>query len=115
MEAIERRQLERFDLQIPAKIRLIESDSVQEAFDLETRDISSGGAFFHTTEPLPIGTGVSIDLVLNLDRLKAIKEDLPWVHIQVKGTVVRSESAGMSVSFAPDYQIRPLGEKNIAS
>jgi c-di-GMP-binding flagellar brake protein YcgR len=115
MEAIERRELERFDLQIPAKIRLVESDSLQKPFDLETRDISSGGAFFHTTEPLPIGTDVSIDLVLNLDRLKAIKEDLHWVHIQVKGTVVRSDSAGMSVSFAPDYQIRPLREKNISS
>ena len=54
------------------------------------------------------GTDVSIHLVLNLEKLKALKADIGHVHIEVKGTVNRSESSGMSVCFHPEYQIRPL-------
>ena len=105
----EKRKLERFDLGIPAKIEVLPWDQKREedVLDLMTSDISSGGAFFHTSQPLPEGTEVKIDLVLPLDRLKELKEDCDQVYIRITGTVLRSESEGMAVYFNEDYLILP--------
>ena len=108
MEHLERRGVERFDLEIPAKIRVVRIEDTASELELHTENISSGGAFFRTPDPLPQGTEVQIDLVLNLDRLKALKTAVGHVHIELKGTVNRIESEGMSVCFEPEYQIRPL-------
>jgi hypothetical protein len=107
----EKRKLERFDLKIPAKIKLADlSQDVrgEEIPDLMTNDISSGGAFFHTTKPLPKGTDISIDLILPLDKLKKLSEDSLHALIKVTGTVIRTESGGMAISFDSNYQISPV-------
>jgi hypothetical protein len=108
MENTERRDVERFHLALPAKIRVLKKHDTAGELELSTENISCGGAFFRTSAPLPEGTDVSIDLVLNLDKLKTLKADIGHVHIELKGTVNRSESGGMSVCFHPEYQIRPL-------
>lgn len=107
MEEIEKRKLERFDLKIPAKIEVKTSDQEEEVLNLLTSDICSGGAFFHTTQPLPEGTEVKIDLVLPLDKLNKIKDDYQQVYIKITGTVLRSESRGMAIYFNEDYLIHP--------
>lgn len=109
----EKRKLERFDLKIPAKIKLADlsqEDRGEEIPDLTTSDISSGGAFFHTTKPLPKGTDVKTDLILPLDKLKKLSEDSLHALIKVTGTVIRTESGGMAICFDSNYQIRPLEE-----
>ena len=105
----EKRKLERFDLEIPAKIEVLQRDQMweEDILDFTTSDICSGGAFFHTSRPLPEGTEVKIDLVLPLDRLKELKEDCDQVYIRITGTVLRSESEGMAVYFNEDYLILP--------
>ncbi len=108
MENSERRGVERFDLDIPAKIRVLAHRDEAGEIQLRTENISCGGAFFRTPTPLPEGTDVRVDLVLNLDRFKTLKSGVGHVHIELKGTVNRSEKTGMSVSFSPEYQIRPL-------
>ena len=108
----ERRKLERFTLKLPAKIETVISGQGKRIFDLQTSNICAGGAFFPTTQPIAEGTRVKIDLFLSIDKLKAILDKLKLggqaPHIRVKGTVVRSESAGMAVCFNEDYQIIPL-------
>ncbi len=107
----EKRKLERFDLKIPAKIKLADlsqDDRGEEIPDLTTSDISSGGAFFHTTKPLPKGTDIKIDLILPLGKLKKLSEDSLHALIKVTGTVIRTESEGMAIRFDSNYQIRPL-------
>ncbi len=107
----EKRKLERFDLRIPAKIKLVDlsqDDRGEEIPDLTTSDISSGGAFFHTTKPLPKGTDIKIDLILPLGKLKKLSEDSLHALIEVSGTVIRTESEGMAISFDRNYQIRPV-------
>ena len=79
----------------------------KETFDLQTSDICSGGAFFRTTQTLPEGTQVKIDLILPLDRMKDLI-DHSRANVKVNGTVVRSGSAGMAICFYEDYQIMPL-------
>jgi len=107
----EKRKLERFDLKIPAKIKqadLSQNDRGEEVPDLTTSDVSSGGAFFHTTKPLPKGTDVKIELILPLDKLKELSDDILHAQIKVSGTVIRTESGGMAISFDSNYQILPV-------
>jgi hypothetical protein len=108
MAETERRGVERFDLQIPAKVRVVAPDMSSDELELTTSNVCCGGAFFHTSSPLPEGTDVQIDLILNLDNLKAIKDDVNHVYIELKGTVVRSESEGMSICFDERYEFRPI-------
>ncbi len=103
----EKRKLDRFNLEIPAKVEVTTLDQEKEIFDLLTSDICAGGAFFHTSQPLPEGTTVKIDLILSLGKLKELKDDFKHAHIEVAGTVLRSESAGMAICFNEDYQIHP--------
>ena len=77
MQTVERRGLERVDLKIPAKVQAVSAEPVPEMQDLHPSNICSGGAFFRTTQPLPEGTEVKIDLTLNLDKLKELKDLLP--------------------------------------
>jgi len=111
----EKRRLERFDLKIPAKIQSATSDQEKRLLSLLTTNISSGGAFFHTTQPLCEGTQVKIDLVLPLERLKQLKDDCKQAYIRVTGRVVRSESEGMAILFDKDYLIRPGGDNPTAT
>ena len=111
MDNREKRKLERYGLKIPATIEVVTSDQGEEILDLMTKDICSGGAFFHTSQPLPTGTNVKIDLILPLDRLKKLNNDCPQAYIKVTGTVLRSESTGMAICFHEDYHIRPWGRE----
>ena len=107
----ERRRLGRFRLEVPAKIEVINSPLERNRHDVKTSNISSGGAFFHTKQPLPEGTPVKIDLILPLERLKKLKNDHKQAYIKVTGTVLRSETKGMAISFDHNYIIRPLRAK----
>lgn len=103
----ERRKLERFNFEVPAKLEIPLSSGEKRILNLPTTNICAGGAFFHTAEALPEGTKVKIDLVLPLDRLKELISH-NRISVKVNGTVVRSGSAGMAISFEEDYQIMPL-------
>jgi len=111
----QKRRLERFDLKMPAKIESMTSDQEEKILNLLTSNICSGGAFFHTTQPLPEGSQVKIDLVLPLDNLKKLKDDCKQAYIEVTGRVLRSESEGMAILFDKDYLIRPGGLNRIAT
>lgn len=101
----DKRRLERFDLEIPATIELLALDKEEKILNLLTSNMCSGGAYFHTTQPLPEGTQIKIDLVLPLDKLKGLKEDCKEAYIKVTGRVLRSESKGMAICFDEDYQL----------
>jgi len=108
MSVAERRKLERFELEIPATVEVI-SDLAQEErrrLNLLTSDICSGGAYFHTDQPLAEGTEVNIDLVLSIESLKKLSGK--QAYIKVSGKVIRSETRGMAICFSPSYRIRAL-------
>ena len=108
---MEKRCLERFDLQIPATIEITgdNRDHDDRFADLMTRDACSGGAYFHTNQPLPEGTEVKIDLVLSIESLKKIKGKQAF--IQVNGSVIRTEADGMAICFDSDYSIKPVSSR----
>ena len=109
----EKRKLERFDLELPATIQFLTPGQEKSLLNLLTTNISSGGAYFHTPQPLPKGTPVKIDLILPLGRLKKLKDDSKQAYIKVTGTVLRSESEGMAICFDQDYQL--VGVSQIAT
>jgi len=114
----EKRGLERFELEIPARIKVSTAERKEEALDLLTSDISSGGAFFHTSQPLEEGTDVKIDLILPIKKLmKEIDKaggDFQHTYIKISGKVLRTESRGMAIVFNEDYEISPWqGEKTV--
>jgi hypothetical protein len=102
---VEKRRLERFDLALPAAIEFINEHNDERIINLFTTNICSGGAYFHTNQPLPEGTQVKIDLVLLLDKLRKLKREHKKALIKVKGKVLRTESEGMAICFDKGYQI----------
>jgi hypothetical protein len=103
----ERRKLERFSFEVPATIEVLVSGERKETLDLPTSNICAGGAFFHTTQALPQGTKVKMDLVLSFDRLKNVVSH-NRINVKVNGTVSRSESKGMAICFDENYRMMPL-------
>jgi hypothetical protein len=93
----ERRKLERFDLQLPAEIEV--ERGKKHIRNLFTKNICAGGAFFETSNPLPLNTNVKIDLVAPTR-----------VQIIVLGAVCRSDPSGMAVQFEEEYKILPLAQ-----
>ncbi|UCG11137.1 MAG: PilZ domain-containing protein [Deltaproteobacteria bacterium] len=103
----ERRRYERFSLELPAKLEIVTQGEDTQTFDLSTSDISAGGAFFPTKHPFPQGTNIQIRLTVVSDRLRQLTRAEGYV--EVGGTVVRSEPAGMAVCFDETYQFASLG------
>ena len=104
MSDLGRRRMERFDLRLPAQIRVTGVDTNEE-IQLQTRDICAGGAFFQTNVPLPVGTRVDLDLTLPLDELKKLQGKR--ARIVVTGAVVRCQEDGIAVCFEDNYKILP--------
>ncbi|MEA3240500.1 MAG: PilZ domain-containing protein [Pseudomonadota bacterium] len=99
----ERRQLQRYELNIPALITDIPDVPEYPETTLMTRDISASGAFFDTSRPLAQGCVLSLELQLP-------GRDHQRGRVQLKGTVVRSTPVGMAVSFDDDYRFLAVGE-----
>ena len=98
----DRRKYERFQLELPARLEM-NSFHTTEMFELQTRNISSAGAFLNTTRRFPVGTWCQLELIVISERIK----ELTGVHglIKVDGTIVRSNSEGVAVSFDGECQI----------
>ena len=103
----DRRKHERFPLALQAMIELVNS-GVKRVFDLLSRDVSAGGAFFHAREFTLEGTEVRLDLAVPNERLKELTGAQTLIRVQ--GKVVRSDRTGVEISFDRKYQI--LGMKS---
>ncbi len=112
MSAFNKRTMERFELQLPTRLSATGEPGL-EPVELVTTDICAGGAFFHTEQPLAVGTEVEIEMILSLMELKKIKGNKAL--IRVKGTVVRDDEHGMAVCFDHKHQIAPLPEQQGAN
>ena len=102
---IERRHLQRFSIRAFAIVQTV-SPEVKKLLELNTQDISSGGAFFPMNTPLTTGAKVKIALYLSINAL-----DKPHkVKINADGEVVRATLNGMAVAFGKHYTMSPLSE-----
>ena len=107
MQIVEKRKLERFNMEIPATISVTCADAPKK-LDMTTRDISSGGAYFRTNESLPVGTKMKINFFLPLKTIKTLPDHYERVIVNVTGKILRIEPDGIGVCFDETYDIRPL-------
>ncbi|MCU0553221.1 MAG: PilZ domain-containing protein [Syntrophales bacterium] len=105
----ERRRLERFDLQVPAKIEVLSSPDPASILELLTKDICAGGAYFSTKTALASGTKVKLDILLPVRSVSTLSDNTRGL-IKVNGTVIRSGPAGMAIGFDGGYLITPFRE-----
>jgi len=108
MSGLGKRKMERFSLELPARISVASGEKEAASLDARTSDVSAGGAFFHTDQPYPVGTEMQVDLVLPLDELKRLEGKR--ASIKLKGAVVRIVDDGMAISFEESYEISALKE-----
>ena len=104
----ERRKLERFGLNAPAQIQLESGSKKQDTIRLTTRDISSGGAFLYSSQPIPEGANVKMEFMISLDTLRKLAGEEGRAKVRVKGKVIRSDSNGIAVRFESSYKITAL-------
>ena len=113
MQPIEKRKLERFNLEVLATVSITVADGVEEKLDLKTKDVCSGGAYFRTGQSFPIGTEMQINLVLPLEKFKTLPDHCEKVVVNLSGKVLRIEPDGIGVSFDETYDIRPVQKDNM--
>jgi hypothetical protein len=99
----ERRKLRRFGMRLPAKI--VGYDQGVETVELETRDISSDGAFLLTGSPLDAGTKLKLELELPVEKLRQLFDGQRTFNLRIKGVVIRKEASGVAVKFTKKYKI----------
>ncbi len=102
----ERRHLQRFSVKAYATVQTL-SPGTEKVFELQTQDVSSGGAFFPMEVPLPTGEKVKITLYLSISALEKIGDLPSGAKIETEGEVVRSGRQGMAVAFGKHYTMSP--------
>jgi hypothetical protein len=107
---IEKRKVERFDLQLEAFVSSPGSVSQNQTESLITRDLSMCGAFLITDRPLPVGSKVCVDMILTLEGQKKQSAQKAW--IKASGKVLRTDDEGMAVGFDDQSRILPLSKKS---
>jgi PilZ domain len=112
METDERRKLERFELAAPARILVQSGRDKRVEYDLMIRDLSSAGAFLHSSRFVPVGTAVRMDFVLALDALQKLTAERGRARVRVRGKVIRSDSQGIAVRFESNYKITALSSES---
>ena len=107
---IEKRKVERFDLQLEAFVSSPGDTSQIDGGSLVTRDISMNGVFLVTEKPLPVGSRVSVDMILTLSGKEVQDSQKAW--IKASGKVLRADKEGMAVGFDDKSRILPLAGKD---
>ncbi len=103
----EQRSIQRFNLELTSSVSLGNPHNNGKWISVMTSNISAGGTFLRTPQPLPVGTRVNLEVVLPL------REKRSWLKnslIIISGVVIRTEEAGMALRFDDEYQILPLLE-----
>jgi hypothetical protein len=103
---IERRKMERFSLEVPALLSVLDKSGQPIALEVMTNNICAGGAFFITNTHMPVGTDVEMDLILSLKANDQIEDKK--TRIDVSGRVIRTDERGVAVCFDKKYNISPL-------
>ncbi len=104
----ERRKLERFDLNAPARVQVELESGRKEELDLTTKDVSSAGAFLYSQERVPEGANLRLEFFISLDALNSLVGEKGRVKVRVNGKVIRVDSDGIAVRFDSKYKMTAL-------
>ncbi len=101
----ERRLYKRHTVRLPSKIEAIIPSGKKKIYDLETKDISIGGAFIYTKESssFPEGTRFIIDFTIPSGSNKELT--IVKSLMECAGTMVRSTSEGIAIQCDRECEI----------
>jgi hypothetical protein len=103
---IERRKSERFDMNLQAYVSVSDHAVPKAPVPLTTRDVSTSGAYFKTSDPLPVGTKVEVNLIMKVGDENTAGARPAWV--KASGAVYRTDADGMAVHFDEDCKMLPF-------
>lgn len=106
MTATERRSLERFKLQLLSRLKVRGKEKDRRAIELLTRDVSAGGAFINTPQPLEVGTRIEMDLIIRMDRFG--DQDDHAAIVNLTGIIIRADDNGMAICFDDNFKVSRL-------
>ncbi|CAG35423.1 PilZ domain-containing protein [Desulfotalea psychrophila] len=114
----EQRSGKRFSLETAVKITYRHN---QEPEQVETvsANISNGGAFLRTLQPLPLASKLQVEFLLDMENLKKLRFILsinslkefcqrPRVWVITTGVVIRQEADGIAMVFNNNYTVTPI-------
>jgi hypothetical protein len=101
----EQRLYKRHTARLPSRLEAIMTSGKKKIYDLETKDVSIGGAFIYTKESssFPKGTRFIIDLTIpsvSIKELTVVKS-----LMECTGTIVRSTSEGIAIQCDTECEI----------
>ena len=108
MPETEKRGMERFDLELPTRLYVMDDTGEQKTFEHKTKNISSRGALIDTDSPFAVGTEVKLNITVPIDKLKDLGGKRST--IDVSGSVVRTDSNGMAICFNKNFCIMPISK-----
>ena len=100
-----RRKFERFEIAAPA---MLEVDGHEHTVQLNTRDISAGGAYFLMDKPLDQGVKVMAEIIIPNETISNLTGT--EFQLRVQGTIVRTDDGGIAVRFT-EQEILPVGSR----
>ncbi|WP_319562178.1 PilZ domain-containing protein [Marispirochaeta sp.] len=103
----EKRGMTRYDLAVPAVVKVADGRSGLRDFKVYTRDVSSQGTFLKMEKPLELGRRVELEIYLSINKLQEFFKLDDQVCIKVRGEVIRIERDGVGISFDKRYTILP--------
>lgn len=103
----DRRSMRRFDLKLPCFICPLGQQG-QERTTWLTRNISAGGAYINATLTVPLGTRVSIQIIVMRSSQTATNGN--GACVTLCGEIVRKDDLGIAVEFDDQYSIGQIGK-----
>jgi len=103
----EQRKFERFTLRLPSIVETVGTGQEEETFDLVSKDVCAGGAFYPTDKIIRKGTKVKLRLTLSSETLKELTGTQGF--LEIGGTVVRTAPNGIAICFDENYDPIRLG------
>ena len=99
----ERRLYKRHTVRLPSRLEAIMTSDKKKIYDLETKDISIGGAFIYTKESssFPEGTQFIIGLTIPSGSKKELTDVKSFM--ECTGTTVRSTSEGIAIQCDREF------------
>ena len=116
--SIERREQQRFSLNLQARISYRHVEDQSPVIDTVAANISSGGAFLQTTHKFPMAAKITVEFCLGFEDLKKLRFILSMeslkqlsdknVRVCANGIVIRQEKDGVGIIFDTNYQLTPM-------
>ena len=109
------RRNKRYRLKASVTYSWEQTDGSKARGEAYTRDISCSGVFILTSDRLPSGTPVKLEIVL-----PSLHEKVPGASLQTQGDVVRSEESGFAavadmgfrIQFSQDFPMERVFDKH---